>query len=277
MTIAVSGNFTEGVVLGADSAASYQQMSACAKPGCGHEMPIISNVFNGAQKIYHIGRDPLSEPYAGMIYGASQYAGQSWRNVFAQASDGISAHKTASEALGQIKVFLKDLEPDESKRPVGGIFFCGYGKNDAHVHSYKLDMHTLAIEEFVPGVVAWDGVTHVVQQLVNGINWQTGQELNVMFGAQEIDLTDAAGATHKRKVVEVIGELLKGTSARCNLDTSMPIRDAIDYVHFLVYSTVKHYKFAHLEPVCGGEVEVAVITRDRGFRRIKTKPMGSEL
>lgn len=277
MTIAVSGNFTEGVVLGADSAASYQQVSICTKPGCGQQTSVISNVFNGAQKIYHIGRDHLSEPYAGMIYGASQYAGQSWRNIFAQASDGISVHDAAADAFGQLRDFLNKLEPDASKRPAGGVFFCGYGKNDAHVCSYKLDMATLNHEEFLPGFVAWDGVTHVVQQLVNGVNCQTRQALEGMFDVQEIDLTDVAGATHKRKVVEVIVDLLKGTSARCNLDTSMPIRDAIDYVHFLVYSTVKHYKFAHLEPVCGGEVEVAVITRDRGFRRIKTKPMGSEL
>jgi hypothetical protein len=53
----------------------------------------------------------------------------------------------------------------------------------------------------------------------------------------------------------------------------MPLRDGIDYVNFLIYSTVKYCKFAPSAPVCGGEAKIVSITLDHRFRRVKTKPM----
>lgn len=46
----------------------------------------------------------------------------------------------------------------------------------------------------------------------------------------------------------------------------LPLRDAIDWIYASVYSTIKAMKFSQLAPVCGGPVEVAVITTDRPFR-----------
>lgn len=46
----------------------------------------------------------------------------------------------------------------------------------------------------------------------------------------------------------------------------LPIRDAIDFVHACVYSTIKAMKFSNLFQICGGPIEIAVITSDRRFR-----------
>lgn len=52
---------------------------------------------------------------------------------------------------------------------------------------------------------------------------------------------------------------------------ALPIRDAIDYVHTCIYSTIKAIKFSGLPQVCGGPIEIAVITTDRKFRWVRHK------
>jgi hypothetical protein len=51
----------------------------------------------------------------------------------------------------------------------------------------------------------------------------------------------------------------------------MPIREAVDFVHFIVTMTAKMTKFAQLPPSVGGPAEVAVITSDRPLRWVRHK------
>lgn len=53
--------------------------------------------------------------------------------------------------------------------------------------------------------------------------------------------------------------------------TCVPIREAIDWVYASIYTTIKTMKFSHMAPVCGGPVEIAVITTDRLFRWVRHK------
>lgn len=54
---------------------------------------------------------------------------------------------------------------------------------------------------------------------------------------------------------------------------NLPIREAIDWVHASIYCTIKTMKFSHLAPVCGGPIEIAVITTDRPFRWVEHKSL----
>lgn len=51
----------------------------------------------------------------------------------------------------------------------------------------------------------------------------------------------------------------------------LPMRDAIDFVHSCIASTIKTLKFSHLSQTCGGPIEIAVITSDREFRWVRHK------
>ncbi|MDA9482963.1 hypothetical protein XI07_13180 [Bradyrhizobium sp. CCBAU 11445] len=53
---------------------------------------------------------------------------------------------------------------------------------------------------------------------------------------------------------------------------TVPIRDAIDFIHASISSTIKAFKFSSLAPICGGPIEIAVITTDRNFRWVRHKP-----
>lgn len=57
----------------------------------------------------------------------------------------------------------------------------------------------------------------------------------------------------------------------------LTIRDAVDFAHFIVYSTIKTIKFSDREQVCGGPIEVAAITTDRKFRWVKHKDFDSAI
>jgi hypothetical protein len=58
---------------------------------------------------------------------------------------------------------------------------------------------------------------------------------------------------------------------------NMPIREALDFVHAAIHMTIKLMKFSHLPPICGGPVELAVITADRPFRWVRHKPLDAAL
>jgi hypothetical protein len=60
--------------------------------------------------------------------------------------------------------------------------------------------------------------------------------------------------------------------AQHNLATPhLPIRDAIDFTHACIASTIKAMKFSSLAQICGGPIEIAVITTDRPFRWVRHK------
>jgi hypothetical protein len=53
----------------------------------------------------------------------------------------------------------------------------------------------------------------------------------------------------------------------------IPLRDAIDLVHFVIYSTIKLNRYKGGPALVGGPIEIATITADRGFRWVLHKPM----
>jgi hypothetical protein len=57
----------------------------------------------------------------------------------------------------------------------------------------------------------------------------------------------------------------------------LPIRDAIDFVHTCIHSTIKAFKFSNLSQICGGPIELAVITVDRSFRWVRHKAWTSAI
>jgi hypothetical protein len=57
----------------------------------------------------------------------------------------------------------------------------------------------------------------------------------------------------------------------------LPIREAIDYIHASIYTTIKAIKFSPLPPICGGPIEIAVITTDRPFRWVRHKGLDAAI
>ena len=59
--------------------------------------------------------------------------------------------------------------------------------------------------------------------------------------------------------------------------STVPIREAIDFTHACLPSTIKAMKFSQRPRICGGPIELAVITTDRPFRWVHHKPWDAAL
>jgi len=59
--------------------------------------------------------------------------------------------------------------------------------------------------------------------------------------------------------------------------TMLPLRDAIDWIYSCIHSTIKGIKYSPFAPMCGGPVEIAVVTSDRPFRWVKHKSLDAAI
>jgi hypothetical protein len=100
----------------------------------------------------------------------------------------------------------------------------------------------------------WWGVPNVIDRLI------VGADVN-LFNA-------ILGSGHWNGTADELNALIQSQRLSHGV---LPIRDAIDYVHSCISSTIKAMKFSSLSQVCGGPIEIAVITTDRKFRWVRHK------
>lgn len=76
----------------------------------------------------------------------------------------------------------------------------------------------------------------------------------------------------EEKHKELFDKIMEAEPRRAAPSPAISLRDAIDYLHWIVYSTIKYYRHIGF-PLCGGKVEVASVTSDRGFRWVTHKSL----
>lgn len=92
--------------------------------------------------------------------------------------------------------------------------------------------------------------------------------LRLMFGSDPGIASDIVASGKWTGTVQELQAILDGYRLGHGI---LPIRDAVDFVYSCIYSTIKAMKFSSLHQICGGPIEVAVITTDRPFRWVKHK------
>lgn len=100
----------------------------------------------------------------------------------------------------------------------------------------------------------WWGVPNIIDRLITGA---------------DVNLVDAV--IDSGKWTGTKNELLDVVTAQRFRHGTLPMRDAVDYVHSCIHSTIKAMKFSNMSQVCGGPIEIAVITSDRKFRWVRHK------
>jgi hypothetical protein len=295
MTIAACYLCPEGLVLGADSTSSAQ-----ISPGPGLTG---FHFYNHNQKLFEIGENST----LGVItWGAGSLGPKSHREIFALVADEIKP-KTAvgdvarrlsemawpeyQSAYGPAIQRCKDLAalgPHDPAIPVAAgttrrteneqrefdaltlnlhLGFCvgGYCLPSRSTTAFEIifDPHAGAApapKQLPPLSYKFWGVPKLVQRLI--------------FGADE-DLKKAILASGKWNGTEPeLVSLLEKQRLGHHL---LPIRDAVDFVHTCIYSTIKAMKFSSFFQICGGPIELAVITSDRRFRWVRHKAWDSAI
>lgn len=102
-----------------------------------------------------------------------------------------------------------------------------------------------------------------------------GHTIDVAIGESPISkMIDGIGCTVSgdTEVVRKIWEIGKGTNRSPNYP-AFSLKDAVDYVEFLINTTADFQRFANMIPTVGGSVDIALITNYSNFTWIKYKDL----
>jgi hypothetical protein len=287
MTIAACYLSAEGVVLGADSTTTM----TVRRPG---PTPIgTPHHFNFAQKVFEIGQNST---LAITMWGLGNLADSSYRTLIARFADDLTSHspQTMQEVADRWNSFfwsaysteftlvlqrVQQLQgqptrtPDEEQELLalqqmfsGGFCLGGHLLHDRTPQAFEITYGpnlTVAapVQALRVGTPRFWGVPNLIERLLYGMDG----------GIAEAILRSGKWTGTPDELFALAQPFFLGQPLH------LPIREAIDWIHSSIHTTIKALKFSHLPPVCGGAVEVGVITTDRPFRWVRHKRLDSAL
>lgn len=289
MTIAACYVSPEGVVLGADSTTTFNW------PGDPH-------YFNHAQKLFEIG----AESTLGLVtWGIGGLGNISYRRLIAELGDDLSRRVPDSvEEVTQrwIALFWEAYNSGSLKEPIEACR--ELDRKPAHDPAAETPAPDARSEEEerryqalrsdlvagfciggnVPGdrtPAAWSVIFDPLLEKPEPVR----QESWCFWGAPNMIRRLIFGCDEGLKQSLLNSGKWSGTREELDAITYehmlahpiLPIRDAIDFVHTCLYSTIKALKFSSFSQICGGPIEIALITADRPFRWVRHKTMDAAI
>lgn len=259
MTIAAALLCNEGLVLGADSATTLVRDGQ------------VINISTARQKLLQLGMD---RPYAIVTFGDAQFGSRSYRDLLAEFARRLGEENPpVVELAQQFLEFAKEAWSKEDARPGAdpapmpstGILIGGCGGDDKRCSFVRLFLRPEGDEQELthfdqPGQFEFAGCFVVADRLVFGTDLNIWSEIICRFVPDE-------------KKQECLEALLGPHTWRMAPYAWMPLRDALDYVHLIIGATIRYYKFMPEPPICGGKIELACVTSDRGFRWVTHKSL----
>lgn len=276
MTIAACYLSMEGVVFGADSTTTI--------PVWGPDGNADEHYFDYGQKVYEVGRD---SQLGVVIWGQGSFLQvASYRTLIAEVGDDLGKFKSVQEvaiALGNRvwtateKAFdiviprvkhlasLPQRSPEEeaelqqSAHRGGGFCVGGCISGDrtpsAHVVTFDFLSGVAQPSPLSVGQPGFWGAPNVINRMLYGIDGMLFDE--ILTSGKWTGTPDDLISLVRNRAFRLPGDL--------------PLREAVDWVYSSVFSTIKAFKFSHLDPICGGPVEIAIISTDKPFRWVRHK------
>jgi hypothetical protein len=272
MSVAVSCNISDGVVLGVDSAA--------ALPAPGGFLKIYEN----AEKLFQLGSLPVGVAIFGLAGLGTRSVGSYLREFEIKKEDVIANYKLVSELVEALREFfvlkyqelvvpiveraqgkLFDQIPLES-RPALGLVVGGFSKGEylSEVWSILVPFHERAGSaqryraqgDFGTN---WFALFQPIQRYVKGYDLALMQDLLQYFEK----LRGGALSSEESSQVEAI---LQRHEFQIPF-AAMPMVEGIEHTRFLVNLVIQHHRFAVGAPVVGGKTKIGLVTcRGEKFR-----------
>lgn len=265
MTICVVTKVGDGVVLGADSAATL---------GDGES---IQNVFFNAEKVINLRK---VYPIGAVTFGLG---GMDGRSITSLAKDlrreltdgprelkpGWSVRDVAEHVCDFLYTNLYRVEfgaplkdGEDGNRPGMGMMVAGYsdGKTKPEVWSVEIDSrgHCAGPQCLADGSVnsqVWaEGWPEAVFRIFKGWSPRVAEAM-VQSGLEPAE----------------VRRFLESIPMEPLIHPAMPIQDAIDLTTFMIETTCGFVRFAPGGPIVAPPIDVAAITRHEGFRWVKRK------
>ncbi len=286
MTVCVSIKVSEGLVLAADSTAAL--LGSLQDP-TGKSTTGILKTYDHGRKLLHLKDYPIGT----LAWGAALIGARSVESLIkeyeyilpsleeeeekikerrnrgelkADVRFTYSVSEIATGLLNHVKKFYSEefsTYPAE-KRPQIGILVSGYSSGKFFPEQWLIDLPTSdKLNEIRPDVggkpdfgANWFGLTDAIVRL----HW--GRDDGAL----------AILAEKFKASPDEIREVLSGLQYPV-IFNGMPLQDAIDYAVYLVNVTIGRFRFVVGAPLCGGEIDVAVITPNT-FSWVQRKSWG---
>ncbi len=255
MTIAVSLRVPDGIVIATDSLMTIQtqpvpreELIQC--PSCKGKIPysliappppvIAASWSTNSQKLFCIKRRNL----AIAIFGVPFLKGRSIQSYIKEFEEEVFENETVERVAQKLEQYLRQEFVEE----VGGI-------------------ENIAEDEFRIGfqIAGYDGKEVDI-----------GKTFSVEVGKiSRVEPLHSKGygcsVSGDRRVVMKLWKEDPFIPIPMPPFQFLPLQDAIDYVYFLINTTIQFQRFSTMIPTCGGQIEIAVITPYSGFQWIETK------
>jgi hypothetical protein len=275
MTIAACYVSREGVVLGADSTSTFDFTQ--------------NHYLNYSQKLFEIGENST---FGVVSWGLGRIRDISYRTFTAHLADDIAHNPPASvqdvaqrwtallwpeysthfapqmQRAVQLQTIdvtagrsqAEDEEYQELEEWFTGFCVGGYCPADRVPDAYEISLDVRQsqptmrqVRRYLP--TFW-GAPSIIERLMYAADWRLISDI----------LQSGKWAGNAQDLVTLMAKYALHTP-------ELPVREAIDFVHTSIYSTIKALKFSRYEQTCGGPIEIAVITSDRRFRWVRHKRM----
>ena len=265
MSIVIVVKVSEGVVLGADSAAT---LSGQLKDPAGSVYNGVLKTFYNARKLLQVGDFPIGVlSWGGAFIGNRTLEShvREWEHNehWLRRESFPDKHSTASfqakHCADGLHAHLSRVYAEEyacisaEQRPQIGIIVAGYSDgaffpeiwrfvlpHDTEVHNQRPD------KDGKPDFGAsWFGVTEPIVRLHFGRDELVGRILSERFKIPEAEIWEA----------------LKPLQYPVAFP-QMPLQDAIDYAVYVLNVAVGRFRFVLGPELCGGQLDIAVITQN---------------
>jgi hypothetical protein len=282
MTIAACYLCPEGVVLGADSTATFPTSSGGS---AGH--------FNFTQKLFEVGEGGS----LGIVtWGIGGLGAASYRTLIARLGDEFATARPQTvqdaawrwsalvwseycNAFGQARNRAKEISAKEAKSPeeerelndliaatLAGFCIGGCCSKTRDPEAFEIWLYPTLESPDQPkpipvGTPKFWGYSNLIDRLSYGMDSAVFHDV-LTSGKWTGTPDDLLSIATKNKLAP---------------HGILPIREAIDWVYSSIYTTIKGFKFSRLDPVCGGPIEIAAITTDRRLRWVRHKGLDAAI
>ena len=216
----------------------------------GSVQPIKS--YEHAQKLHE-----LSDHIAVATWGTGNLGTRSVRSFIAEYARELQlkgVEQKVRDAAAGLLEFLntayKECWPEHG--PAMGVMVCGYSPGNELPETWEFNPEILDLKPLRGSSdsgmfgASWRGVGNPFTRLYVGVDPKLHAELLSLLGK------------------ETLAKLISKVKIPFVLD-GMPIQEAVDFVTFILQTTVNTAKFSPGVQSCGGPLWVATITKDSGF------------
>ncbi len=293
MTIATCYLSPEGVVFGADSTTTFMLPSSLG--GALH--------FNYCQKVFEVGENST---LGILTWGLGGLPPVSYRTLIAQLGDDLQSNPPATVldvAERWVRLYFKEYQgkfSDEitkcnrlmSKQPYDPSASGSVpdGRTFQEEVFFRQVCQNLTVGFCIGGYVLGDRTPYAYEIIFDPSNgmpsptelshgqkfWGMPSLINrLITGCADEVRVEIENSPHWNGTPKDLDTLLQ--KAQLSHPNTMPIREAIDFSHTCLFTTIKAMKFSSLPQFCGGPIELAVVTTDRNFRWVRHKRWDSAL